>query len=462
MNRIFRALIAFVATIAVATPVMSAGLVNSAGASAVTYTATQSFTPPSSNFGGATGGGDGWAIAIYNGRVYNVFHHSNYFGLMCHLESNAAPCWTLADTGGTNVYKTITATVGTSTATFATPGKVGLYVDQTTGLLYVYAARNDSGYSQPGVVCVNLNAADTTVDPVCSGTGGQPPAWTGLTQGMNDSYLSVSSSGGTATPTFFGGKLYAFNPYPGAIASTGGTASSGKNALLCYDIALQSPCAGEPYALNFGSSTATNSDGNPPAPDTLVSGHYFIPTSWSTGAQLACVDLTTPSPQNCVGTWPLAVSASFVIPSLDTTGTVNGICAEESSWSCYGLDGTAQSTPSGLTTSSLQVGSGGYGGAGWAGAPIVVGTRVLEVNPGGNSVYCYDFATNAACTTSSGHFLMTLAGLSLIYTVNLDPQNPTCVWVNSNGGSSQIQNFDALTGGTCASAPVRVYASSFV
>jgi hypothetical protein len=55
-----------------------------------------------------------------------------------------------------------------------------------------------------------------------------------------------------------------------------------------------------------------------------------------------------------------------------------------------------------------------------------------------------------------------LSGLGLLYTVNPDPQRPTCLWVNSDDGPDQIQSFDAYTGEACGGGTVRVLASRFV
>ena len=54
------------------------------------------------------------------------------------------------------------------------------------------------------------------------------------------------------------------------------------------------------------------------------------------------------------------------------------------------------------------------------------------------------------------------SNLGLLYTVNPDPQRPTCIWVNSDNGTQQIQNFDAYTGGPCGEGPVRVLAAGII
>ena len=63
---------------------------------------------------------------------------------------------------------------------------------------------------------------------------------------------------------------------------------------------------------------------------------------------------------------------------------------------------------------------------------------------------------------SCANFPKVFTGLGLLYTVNPDPQRPTCIWVNSDDGADQIQNFDAYTGGACGQGPIRVLASSVV
>jgi outer membrane protein OmpA-like peptidoglycan-associated protein len=458
----FRTIISFIAVVAVAVPALSTALAQSASASTVTYSATQSFTPPSSNFTGASGGGDGWATATYDGRVFNVFHHQTYLGLMCHNESDASACWNGTDTGGSNLYKTITATVSGSSASFGTPAKPGLYLDQATGYLYVYAV--DTTNHQPGVVCINLNSADTVTDPACSGSGGQPPAFTPLAAAGQTAWPASSNYSGTVTPTFYNGELFAWNPASGQVAAPGGGGATGvgKNSLLCYDVATQAPCANEPYSVTVSANTqATNSDPIPSPATTLVGSDMFIPTTWSTGGVVACVDLSLSTPGNCAGSWPQTMTngaATFVIPSLDATGTATGVCGLNSSsvWSCWGFDGSVKATPSGLTSSTLT-------GWNWGGSPVVVGTRVFQVINSPSRVFCYDFSTNATCNgSSSGNFPLSLSNVTSPYTVNADPQRPTCIWINADSGTDQIQNFDANTGGSCANAPMRIYASSFV
>jgi hypothetical protein len=443
----------------------SAGASSNTGQTTVSYSATESIAPPSSNFSGASGGGDGWGVAVSSTSIYNVFHHTT-LGINCHLQSDASTCAGFPITPWNPLSP--------AAATFSTSAQPAMYLDPSTGYLYVYAVRTDTG-GTAGIACFNTNTAST-----CTGANGQPAGWTPLTP-AGDSDWGV---GGPVNGVYFNGRFYAYNPYPGYGASSG---SSGKNALLCYDVAAQGACAGEPFAVNVGTSPGSNIEHTPANAETLIGSRLFIPSQWSIGMMVSCVDLSGTTPQNCVGStgasWPQSVSGGSLlsnvapIPYLSSTGAATGVCYALGTWRCWDLFATSIATPAALT---LQV----LGAANWDGPPVVVGTRVLLANnaqSGGASsdaLDCFDFATMAACTapgattvpgvdgTSSGNPgsfpLYYGQGLRYIYTVNADPYRPTCVWLNANGGTAQIQNVDALTGGSCSGAPVRVYASSFV
>ena len=87
----------------------------------------------------------------------------------------------------------------------------------------------------------------------------------------------------------------------------------------------------------------------------------------------------------------------------------------------------------------------------------MVGPRVY-VPQWDNDVACFDFSAGTSCSGYPKYF----NNLDLLYTVNADPQRPTCIWVNSDNGSDQIQNFDAFGGSGCGEGPIRVLASQFI
>ena len=473
-------------------------------AGTVTYSSSQTVTPPSSAFSGAGGGGDGWGVALSSTKIYNVFHHQ-VLAINCHLQSDASTC-----DGFDALAQQWQPVAG---GYFYTSGEPAMYLDQATGYLYVFATRSDNTVpGQPGIACFDTNA---TPDPLsntagsCTGANGEPQPWTPL-GGIGSSAGSPGTvfGNGPVNGVFYNGNFYAYNlSIPGFVydyltqsysfldgsVSPGGAdwayPTTGQNDLLCYNIAAQSPCQDEPYAINFGSSVGGSSEGSPGNAETLIGSKLFIPSSWDgNGGELSCVELSGATPTNCLGSvgasWPQATGGlDFIapIPYLDSSGVAQGVCFESNQvWTCWGLDASPLPTPPNLNVNVIGNRGAIYPGSGnWLGSPVIIGTRVLLANnTNSDTVDCFDWATLATCTAPNsptdsfvdgnsapdpGNFPLHYGnGLSLIYTVNSDPARPTCVWVNADTGSSQIQNLDGITGGSCASAPVRVFASSFV
>ena len=413
-----------VVLIGILTPILTIG--STAGASpspTLTYSAQVTIpAPPTSSFSGAAGGGDGWGLAFTSTQVFNVFHHQMYLGVSCHNTSDASLCWA----GFT--YKRITDGSGNG---FATSGQPGLYVNQSTGALYVYATQISDNTA--GVVCINTNAAVSVADPFCgftplSATGDAP---------LNGSYALITN------PVLVGSDFYAFNSIPGAPAGT-------KDQMMCFNVSTGAACAGQPYSVAIGGSLANQS----PMPTIgLIGGKVIVPVGLTTGNELTCFDPTTDA--TCAGgSWPVSTPVAFgggPFPLLNSSGTTIGVCLPVSADPCWNLNGVTVSTPTGLyaTTGSSYI---------WNGPAVVLGTKVYVPNGNAGDVTCYNFATSASCA----NFPLTFSNLSSLYTVTQDPYIPTCLWVNADSGSSQIQNFDAISGGSCAQAPLRIQASSFV
>ena len=98
----------------------------------------------------------------------------------------------------------------------------------------------------------------------------------------------------------------------------------------------------------------------------------------------------------------------------------------------------------------------------WNGPGLVLGTRVYVPNGQApeveSEVACFDYATGAGCA----HFPKTFTGLEYLYTVNRDPALPSCIWVNSDSGEEQIQDFDANTGEACGGGAPKALAAQFI
>jgi hypothetical protein len=396
------------------------------------YSATQTVSvPPVSTFPGSSGGGDGWAVALSDTQVFNVFHHNTVLGVECHNQADGSTCWP-------NDPTFITDGSGNQ---FLTSGQPGIYLDQTQGKLYVYAERAVDGTA--GVVCVDVS--NPTADPTFCGF----TPLTNVGEASLGAYFSSISS-----PMHVGNKLYSFNYYSGAGVT--GT----ENTLMCFDLTTDAACAGQPYTVDLGLSSNAVVGTSWPAPTTVaIDGKLFIPMLDSTGNQtLACWDPATGT--NCAGSWPISLNSSGAtvgsyggpFPMLDGTGNEIGLCLPAGNDSCFDFTGASATTPVNLP-SALSGGSSVV----WNGGGVIVGPRVY-IPQWDTDVTCFDFSTGDTCAGFPKYF----NGLGLLYTVNPDPQRPTCLWVNSDNGSDQIQNFDAFGGNGCGSGPIRVLVSQFV
>ena len=398
----------------------------------VTYTATQTIpVPPASDFAGSAGG-DGWAVAMTPTAVYNVFHHASSLRVACHLQTNAKPCWGTEAAPIETRTITDTSVVGAASgSSFATSGQPGLWLDQGTGRLYVFAMRTSDSIG--GVVCIDTTSAPTTANPFCGFT-----ALTGAGEAV---------PGGISDPAVVGSRWFAFNYVSGAVTGA-------RNALLCFDLTTFSACAGQPFAVGIGSGAV--SAGTFPAPAVAAIGNdVIVPITIDHGAELACFDGTTLAA--CAGTWPVALDFSYPsangapFPLLTASGSITGLCLPGSDIPCYSLSGASVATPQGMTDAIFPT-------SGWNGPAFVLGPRVYVPNGNRDEVDCYDYNLSKGCT----NFPKSLDQLGLLYTVNADPQRPACIWVNADNGAHQIQNFDAFTGGACGAGAIRVLASSSV
>lgn len=391
-------------------------------ASATGFSNSQTLAvPPASSFSG-TAGGDGWDLSLSNDKAYQVFHHNTVATVACHLQQNAANCF--------GYPKTITTpnANGVGPSSLGVSVLSGTYLDQATGKLYFFASRSDSA---AGVACFDTNTAASC-------------GWTALTAANATGVIGYPANS-LGYPMRVGSKLYAFNYVNGAV----GTA---KNKLLCFDISTAAACGGQPYSVNLG-GTSVNVGQQPPT--TLIGQKMFIPVSTTTGGpRVACFDATTLT--DCAGAWPVPAggvgSNGAPLPRLDASGTAVGVCFTPSPAACWNLAGASVTVPAGLI-SAIPNNNNWIGGP-----PITIGTRVYAPIPSNNAVGCYNYSTNASCTG----FPKTFSNLSLLYTVNADPQRPTCLWVNADGGGGQIQSFDAFTGGACGAGSTRVLTSQFV
>jgi len=242
-----------------------------------------------------------------------------------------------------------------------------------------------------------------------------------------------------------GTKWFAFNFVSGSGAV--GT----RNSVLCFDLLTLAGCSAQPYAVPLGSGSLSVGSFPPPAP-AAIGSKIIIPIG---GNSVTCFDGSALA--GCAGSWPIAAgsyaasSYGAPFPSLGNSGSLTGFCLPSPGDPCFDFSGHSANTPSGLP--------GALGTTdGWNGPAFVLGSRVYLDDGNRDEVLCYDFGSNAGCP----NFPKYLPNAGYQYTLNSDPQRPTCIWVNSDDGSGQIQNFDAYTAGACGQGPIRVLASTVV
>jgi len=374
---------------------------------------------PSSNFAGSGGGGDGWGVALSSTNVYNVFHHAQQLNVECHVQADASVC--------PGYFKTITDGAGNNFATSIAPG---MYLNQKNGHLYVPVVRTPD--LTAGIACVDTTSSSS--NPFCGFIALTP---------AGDS--PIDSTPGLSDPVTIGTKWWIFNEVSGA------NPTGAKDKMLCFDLKTFKPCAGQPYAFNYG-NFPINSIGYS-FPMGVAGTNLYAQLNGSPTTALACFDTVTKAA--CAGSWPVTVAArgEAPFPKLNGAGTPVGICLHITGTPCYTPTGAVSPTPAALPTAIAA--DSGYQ---YDGQSVVLGARVYVTSNSTNSVDCFDWSTNQACP----NFPHAFSNLNLLYSVNPDPFRSTCLWVNADNGADQIQNFDAFSGGSCADAPYRVFAAQIV
>jgi hypothetical protein len=412
-------------SIACVSCLLALGMAASAHAALSEYSATKTIpVPPASNFAGS-GGGDGWAVALSSSAVYNVFHHNDVIEVACHDQANAEPC--------AGYPKTVSEPGGSQ---FRSQGQPGLYLDQRTGKLYVFGTRESDNTG--GVVCIDTNSSES--DPFCG--------FTALTGNGEAPFTDDRAISGLTAPMLIGSHWYSFN-------TADGTPSGTKDTLVCFDVATDGPCANQPYSVALGAGNVTTFANLPTGESAAIAGKAIVPLEIEGSSWLACFDDATQS--SCGGQWPVKLGFPYTdtygapFPLLSAAGATTGLCLPTGTDQCLNLQGESVATPAAMTEAIPATEE-------WNGPSVTVGPRVFVPNGESDEVDCYDYATGKGCA----NFPKQLQNLELLYTVNADPQRPTCIWVNADGGGAQIQNFDAYTGEACGQGTIRALASQFV
>jgi uncharacterized repeat protein (TIGR01451 family) len=385
------------------------------------------FSAPLASFNAGNTGGDGWEAMFIGNNIYNVFHH---FGpgpqtneLDCHNKTTGAEC-----PGFPVDYVSPNAgdPFGTGPDTLTSASLNNGAYNPVTG--EIFWPSGIAGSTSIGVACANVLTMQSC----------------GYTQLATGAVANTGVNGGGA-PGMQGGKQVGTNYYTVATLIDG-------DPIFCFDMTTHALCAGWPAAgvpSDPGNTIATA--------DPSVNGNTGQLESWGgylfTAIQrnalgnptdLGCIVIATQSP--CSASFPIVAAGAQtpMAPMLDSSGTVTGVCIEDTAtqgpggYECYSLAGTS------------------LGGAPWAAppginitgvSPEVIGTRVYlsyRVNATGQSIYtCYDFSTNSACQG----FVNVSSGQNVrVYTLRKDPQNPDCIWELGDAGIYEV--FSATFGGS--------------
>ena len=362
---------------------------------------------PASTFTGSTGG-DGWDVFFYENYVLNIFHHQEgYIALNCLLRTTGTLCpgFDPTQTSGANFSRFSGYRAG---------DRSGGWALTTTGKVYAFTAEVSSG--KPGVLCINVTTA--------------PPSNCGFV--ALDTSTNVNGHTYLSNAEGAGGRLFGIE--------------TNNQKLLCFDPATNAKCANSPVALSGTSGTTPKAQVYP------LGDKVFA----STDTNLYCFESSTLAA--CAGSWPvtytsLSWTAQNISPvaHLNSTGTLDGVCM----WNgCLDLTGAKRTgagwvNPHSVTPWSTNAGNNGYSGQ-YGRFEATSGRAFVQSIGGSQVVYCFDFATEAACT---GFDTTPDPSVTTTYALRADPNNPGCVWYNSDNG--KIGLFDASTGATsCAGNPV--------
>lgn len=362
--------------------------------------------------------GDGWVPIPYNGKVYNIFHHTGTSAvtMSCVDQATATTCPNfpayIDDSTGVPLSTTATATNQLGTSYY-----VHTYLNQSSGNIYFAAQKATTA----GIQCVNLN--------------------THTSCGYTALYDEASLPGPGYASTFagveeHGGKLY------GVRYVNDATSDSNPAQVYCFDTVTSAACSG--YSYNTGQPLGTNAllmvdagtstkvRGIPYRVPTKIVGtklysviNYnsyatttYSATQKSLGSRVLCFDTTTNG--TCTN-WPTAgvhfrgtntqndeVTTLFTNENAPDSiicaiGDINyvapGTPLAQFAGECYNPATSAVvPLPTGLPTAVTSA-----GGIVVFDDTIQIGSRMLIPNAAASRVSCYDWATSSVCSGFPGN-----------------------------------------------------------
>ena len=397
----------------------------------------------------STSQGDGYQAIFFNGRIYNVHHHTDAGDqrtIDCHVQATGDPCPRVGGgvwpDGGLSVLSTAgTDLVAAPAITMLSTSNNPFAHLTAAGKLYI-PVKMFGPRLEAGLACIDLVAEKScgythvfTPTAPANDSSTTSVAQQGVAGGVSvgDRFYLVGDAGqvycmntATVTPTSCGGPAQPFNPAPTA-------------------------------SLFYGSASQLRSfDGG---------AHLYVarPAAQGFGNVVSVGCLVTASLTPCPGFVPPTVPignqvSSQLLPVLNAAGDQTGICVSTyiptESGQCWDAS-NGSPIPNPYPTGAVlgHPGMQMWGRSG-QGTPAVIGTRVyytayfgLAGAAGDERYVCHDFRDTDG-TVCGGFDASLMAGTPSAplkaYTLTPDPNHPGCIW--EVGDEGIIDALDANTG----------------
>lgn len=389
-------------------------------------------SPPSPSVNLA-GGGDGFEVISFQGKLYVVNHHATDLQIKCFdaVTSQACVGWA----GG--------KTLGSTILRYKTAHQPMTSLNRENGNLWFVAMYHDSRDNtvRNGFACFNLLQATDCGFVVVDTYVSDYPAfaiqyphlfqrYTGLVA-VGDNLYSMSYNGNLGCVNSITGQACVINnvqaPYKmpnylyaqmsankGHIYHISATRAEDKILFLFY---------GKVHCIDTKKIGNKKPDGT--AVDTICEGAWPVTTSGGYGPRLV-LNSDGSTKAACMGNW---------------TGTVVNRSCFDLLGAPYIVPATEQAMPNDLGMALRAYGP--------SSREMSYKTRTFATDKD-DKVHCFDFALNAPCPNFP-KTLTTNMGRLHLYTIVPDPERFDCMWLNGDRGFAY--SFDAMGGPKCSGSP---------
>lgn len=384
------------------------------GLQTIATSSAGSVRPTLGNFQGGAAG-DGWNAFHGDGKIFNIYHHTNPFGIDCHVRvSTGAKCWPTLNGSAFTVSGFLT---GARSAGYADEQR-----DRVWGL--VRRIQDNPQTGNYGFLCIDYSQA---APQLCSNVGDNGFVSLGTTNLLGSSY-GVDGIGDLIE---YDGRLY--------------TKSNDANSpILCLDLSRAAACDGSPFYGVADPSAYVSPQGAWNINFTKRLGKRIYITS--NQRFFDCFDLD--EHERCSNSaWPLtAVNATFIGPLFAVTSgggqVIEKVCMHSGvGGRCYDPDGTSPTTLPNLPATS------GAAADGWGDNFNHYVLDRYYYTTSRTSFGCYDFVRSNICLKPDGtNWNQGNVLADYAYALTVDPVDPYCLWSNADNGANKIRPFNALTG----------------